>query len=188
MAIDVGTELDPRVRRTHRDVVRAAAELLLERGWSAVTHAAVAERAGYSKATLYNHWPEPADLGRAAFLEACPPPHYEPVGDLRTDLIGDLSAFADALTHGHVGRILAALAERATTDPTIAELLESFVTEGSVRLRRILDDHGYADDTETMLELLSGAVVYRVVFRQLHPDPEFLERVVDRALASNRVL
>ena len=82
-------DLDPRVRRTQRDVVQAASELLLEEGWFALTHAAVASRAGYSKATLYNHWPDPADLGRAAFLHACATPHHEPTGDPRTDLIGE---------------------------------------------------------------------------------------------------
>lgn len=178
------TDVDPRVRRTQRDVVRAAAEILLESGWSAVTHSAVAERAGYAKATLYNHWPDRTDLGRAAFLEACPAPDYVPTGDLRTDLIGDLSAFSAVLAHGQLGRVLAALAERAPQDPALAELLHGFVTDGSAQLVRILTDHGHDPEAaETMRDLLSGAVVFRVVLRQLDPSPGFIESAVDHALA-----
>lgn len=178
--------LDPRVRRTHRDVVSAAGDLLLEGGWAAVTHAAVANRAGYSKATLYNHWPGAADLGRAAFLHACAAPEYTPTGDLRADLIGDLTAFAEALTDRQVGRILAALVERAPTDPSMAELLASFVRQGNARLLGLLADHGYDRvEAETMLDLLSGAVAYRVMLRQLDASPEVIERLVDRLLAAS---
>ncbi len=177
-------DLDPRVRRTKRDVVRAAAEILVESGWAAVTHAAVADRAGYSKATLYNHWPDSTDLGRAAFLEACPAQAYTPTGDLRTDLIGDLHAFGTVLADDHLGRVLAALAERAPQDPVIAELLHGFVTDGSSQLVRILTDHGHdAADAETVRDLLAGAVVFRVVLRRLPPSPDFVESVVDHALA-----
>ena len=54
---NLDTPLDPRVARTRRDVVAAASALLVEVGWDAVTHAEVARRAGFSKATIYAHWP-----------------------------------------------------------------------------------------------------------------------------------
>ena len=53
--------IDPRVARTRRDVVDATAALLLEVGWDGVTHARVAQRSGYSKATVYAHWPARLD-------------------------------------------------------------------------------------------------------------------------------
>ena len=53
---------DARVARTRADVARAALEVLTHEDWDAVTHARVAEAAGYSKTTLYTHWPSKVDL------------------------------------------------------------------------------------------------------------------------------
>ncbi|MBK6671828.1 MAG: TetR/AcrR family transcriptional regulator [Actinobacteria bacterium] len=179
-------DLDPRVRRTQRDVVQAASELLLEEGWFALTHAAVASRAGYSKATLYNHWPDPADLGRAAFLHACATPHHEPTGDLRTDLIGELTAFSDALVNHHLARVIAALVEMSASDPASAEVLATFQAEGSAPMRQILVDNGYTGETgDVMLEILSGAVLYRSMLLQQAPTADHIELLVDTALANS---
>ena len=53
---------DARVVRTRNDVSRAALHVLTEQGWDAVTHAHLARTAGYSRATLYKHWPTRTDL------------------------------------------------------------------------------------------------------------------------------
>ena len=46
-------------------VLAATAELLVERGYAALTTDAVAVRAGASKATIYRRWPNKAQLVRA---------------------------------------------------------------------------------------------------------------------------
>ena len=46
-------------------VLAATAELLVERGYAALTTDAVALRAGASKATIYRRWPNKAQLVRA---------------------------------------------------------------------------------------------------------------------------
>ena len=51
------TAEDARIVRTRADVDRTALAILVEEGLEALTHARVAERAGYSKTTLYRHWP-----------------------------------------------------------------------------------------------------------------------------------
>ena len=53
---------DARVSRTRADIARAAFGVLTSEGSDAVTHARVAEVAGYSKTTLYAHWPARHDL------------------------------------------------------------------------------------------------------------------------------
>jgi AcrR family transcriptional regulator len=72
--------LDPRVVRTRRDVLDATITELVEGGWDAVTHARVAARAGYAKATLYAHWPDRLALVSDAFAAFGGMPHHEPTG------------------------------------------------------------------------------------------------------------
>ena len=115
--------IDPRVVRTRRDVVGATTALFLAEGWTAVTHAEVARRAGYSKATIYSHWPTCLDLVRASVEQICvAAKHPLPTGDLRTDLVRELVTFADALSRGHLDRVLGGILERAGSDPRVDEL------------------------------------------------------------------
>ena len=79
---------DARVSRTRADVARAALEVLTTDGSDAVTHARVAEIAGYSKTTLYTHWPARIDLIAMAIESLGDMPHHERTGVLRDDLIG----------------------------------------------------------------------------------------------------
>ena len=78
---------DARVARTRADVSRAALQVLTEEGCEALTHAHVAEIAGYSKTTLYTHWPARLDLIMLALDALGEMPHLERTGDLRADLI-----------------------------------------------------------------------------------------------------
>ena len=56
------TVRDARVARTRADVSRAALQVLTTEGADALTHAHVADIAGYSKTTLYTHWPSRVEL------------------------------------------------------------------------------------------------------------------------------
>ena len=96
-ADDASVPVDPRVVRTRRDVLRAAIEVLIEDGWDAVTQPNVARAAGYSKATVYAHWPDRMNLLRDAFAGFGSMPHHAPTGDLRTDLVGELISFRQAM-------------------------------------------------------------------------------------------
>ncbi|MEO0605338.1 MAG: helix-turn-helix domain-containing protein, partial [Myxococcota bacterium] len=90
-------ERDPRVVRTHGAVLRAAADLLLSEGWDHVTHARVARAAGFSRATVYNHWPSRTDLLRAAFEHIGAVEHTPSTGDLRADLVAELDLYRRVL-------------------------------------------------------------------------------------------
>ena len=48
------TEMPPHKRRRYRAIRQAAAELVRERGYEAMTYDAVAERAGVSRRTVFN--------------------------------------------------------------------------------------------------------------------------------------
>ena len=57
-----GERLDPRVDRTRRAVMDAVGSLIANERIDSVSHQGVAEVSGVGRATLYRHWPTPADL------------------------------------------------------------------------------------------------------------------------------
>lgn len=182
-------KLDARVRRTREDVSRVAAELLIHNGWDSVTHVSVSERSGYARATLYKHWPKPHDLVRAAFSHLGTAPHGTPQGSLRGDLVSELEAFRNVLVEQKFARALAALAERACADSDIAAVRDSFCRDGQKILTERLTKAGVSreiqpDHARMLADMLSGALVWRVVMTGEHVDLRYVERLVDVALAN----
>ncbi len=174
--------LDPRVRRTRSDVRRTAGELLLEAGLDAVTHAKVAAEAGYSRATIYAHWPRQIDLIVEAFKHYGAIPHHEPTGDLRADLIGELTKFRTVLVDRGLGRILSTVAARATSDPELAELRDAIVADGTRVIGSILDQHGDEDQTRVSTAVLVGTIFYLSTMTDEPISDDTIAGIVDRAI------
>ncbi|MFI7454899.1 TetR/AcrR family transcriptional regulator [Nonomuraea sp. NPDC049714] len=180
------SNVDPRVQRTRRDVVDAATALFKSEGWAAVTHAEVARRAGYSKATVYTHWPTRLDLVRASVGQICgAAEHPRPTGDLRADLVRELLDFADDLSQGHLTRVLGGVLERADNDPVVGEMREQLWAEGTRSMEAILRSHLPAQAVEPCLALLTGGVLVRVALQARPATEEFVEDLVERALATS---
>ncbi|GLU48372.1 TetR/AcrR family transcriptional regulator [Nocardiopsis ansamitocini] len=177
---------DPRVLRTRRDVVDAAVRIFATEGWAAVTHAEVARRAGYSKATVYAHWPTRLDLMRASVGKICDETdHPAPTGDLRTDLVHGLVDFAEDLESGHLDRVLGGLLERSGSDPEVDGLRRQLYEAGTRSLESVLRTHLPSEDVEPSLALLVGGVLSRSAFQVKPSTKAFVEDLVDRVLASS---
>ena len=185
MTSETAEALDPRVARTRRDVVGATSALLLEEGWDAVTHAAVARRAGYSKATVYAHWPTRLDLVRASIEQICDEADHPPAtGDLRADLRAALADFADDLTRGHLDRLLAGVVERGGDNEVVGRLRTRLYETGTSGMRAVLASHVEEHDVEPALALLTGAVLVLVTFEGRPASTAVLDDLIDRVLAS----
>src|SRR5690348_858771 len=96
-------------------ILDATLELLRERGYRALTVAAVIERAGVSSATLYRRWPSKPELVAAAIASLVPESFEVDTGTLR----GDMSAFvhhvADSIAaRGNIIELLGAGASEDT--------------------------------------------------------------------------
>ncbi|WP_168220837.1 TetR/AcrR family transcriptional regulator [Streptomyces sp. RFCAC02] len=179
--------VDPRVQRTRRDVIDATTALFRAEGWAAVTHAEVARRAGYSKATVYAHWPTRLDLIRASVGQICgTTEHAPPTGDLRADLIRELLDFAGDLSRGHLTRVIGGVFERAGSDPAVDEMRQQLYAEGARSLAAILAAHLPAESVEPCVALLTGGVLVRVALQAAPATEEFVEDLVDRVLASSQ--
>lgn len=180
--------LDPRVARTRRDVIRATVTTLLEEGWEATTHAEVARRAGYSKATVYAHWPTPGHLLRDAIARICEDATQPPMtGDLRSDLHVSLSAFATALSVGRYDRLMAGVIERAAQDADARELRDRLYETATTGVRTILATRLAADDVDPCLAMLVGAVLVRTSYEGKTATPSFITDIIDRVLGPAEV-
>lgn len=185
MTSETAEVLDPRVARTRRDVVEATSMLLLEAGWDAVTHAEVARRAGFSKATVYAHWPTRLDLIRASIEQICDvADHPVPTGDLRADLRAALADFADDLTSRHLDRLLAGVVERARDNDVVGALRTRLYETGTSGMRAILAAHVAQRDVEPALALLTGAVLVLVTLEGRPATTAVLDDLIDRVLAT----
>ena len=70
--VPFATEMSTRVERTHAAVMRAATELLLEGGPSALTIDGVVARSGVAKSTVYRHWTTRDELAADVFDHIAP--------------------------------------------------------------------------------------------------------------------
>lgn len=181
-----GPAVDPRVVRTHDDVLQAALQILIHEGSQSVTHQHVAEVAGYSKATVYTHWRGRHDLLLGAFSRLDHAPHSVPVGDLRADLVAELTAFRTALEKHHLARALSALVELTSFVPGAAEVRDEIVALGERVVRELLEPVLPDREREAAVRMLCGAVLYSTHLHGRLPDDDTIAATVDLVLGAAR--
>ena len=174
---------DARVARTRGDVARAALEVLTQEDWDAVTHARVAEKAGYSKTTLYAHWPSKVDLVAMALDAIGELPHHDRTDDLRTDLIAELVLFRTAVTDMRLDRVLLAMAQTASVEQ-MARIREDFNRRGQGFVRARLAEVFDGARLEAAVSMISGVVACPTIMFGELPDDDVIAAAVDIVLAS----
>lgn len=174
---------DPRVLRTRNDVLDAAITVLVDEGWDALTHPRVATVAGYSKATLYSHWPTRLELVRDAFAHFGAMPHHDPTGDLRADLVGELRSFRSAMVERRLDRAISVLMELITAVPELADVREQFVADGERVMRGILAPYADGARLEAATVMLCGAVVHTTMLQARQISDEVVDAAVEMVVA-----
>ncbi|KAB7758882.1 TetR family transcriptional regulator [Mycolicibacterium mucogenicum DSM 44124] len=172
-------------------VLRAADDLLVEKGFSGVTMEGIAKAAGVAKQTVYRWWGSKTEVLMDAFLEdaaaALEPPD---TGSLDSDLRAHLRDTAHFLTTDDAGAVYRALIGQSQHDSELAQTFRS----------RYLDDQRTRDqkpflraiernelspeiDVAALAEWLVGPVHHRVIVTGEPIDDAFLDAVVDVVLA-----
>lgn len=159
--------------------------MLTQDGSDAVTHARVAEIAGYSKTTLYSHWPTRFDLIAVALDAIGELPHHQRSGDLRTDLIGELTIFRQAVIEMHLDRILSGMAQWASVEE-MRLIRDKINTDGQLPLRTMLAEAFEGYELEAVVSMLAGVVACPSIMFGTLPDDDALGAAVDIVLASRR--
>lgn len=179
---------DPRVERTRSTVLRAASELLGERGYEAFTIEAVVARTGVARTTIYRHWPSRADLLHDALSSAKPARTVTDSGDLRADLIALLRSVAAATTRDVFLRSMPSLVVAAQHDAELRALHDRLADERSRGLRGLLTsaqargDLRADCDLDLLAQTLIGFVFVRRIFRGLPVGEHHITQVVDMTL------
>ena len=180
---------DPRIARTRRVVIDAVAAILAEEGAGAVTHQRVAERAGVGRATLYRHWPSAADLLYDALGAVEEPLLRRGVGPLAAWLGGELRRAAVEIGQPSALQFQAVLIGRAQLDPAAAELRDQLVARNAAILTAAVTravERGELTAEPDPLDLLAallGPLIFRVVLEGRPASDDFVDAVIDCALA-----
>ena len=179
-----------RSERSHRAILDATQELLVERGYRELTIEGVAARAGVGKQTIYRWWPSRAALVLEAYLagsDAIPPP---PEGkSAREDVRALLDWLVAVLAQPIGGRVLAGLVADLPHDRELAERFHRDVVPARRRAMLAALERGRergeirADvDLELAVDTLYGAVFYRLLISGEPLDAGFTERLAARVL------
>jgi AcrR family transcriptional regulator len=177
----------PRSEAADRAILRAATELLAERGLAGMSMEEVAARAGVGKATIYRRWRSRGALALDAFMAdftaAQPLPD---TGRLRGDLLTALRAWVKVVTRTPAGRILSGLIAAAQDDPELAaawraRVVEPMRAQHRIMLRRAIKrgEIPASTDTDVALDLMYGAAYHRLLQGHRPLTDPFLRRVVD---------
>src|ERR1700734_1554909 len=119
----------PRDPRIDAAILTATADLLVQIGYSNLTLAAVAERAGTTKTALYRRWSSKAELVHEAAFPVAPTALAAPAGDMRADAGGRSDAAPDVFsTPGVVRAALPGLvADMSAVSESNAGVMSRFV-------------------------------------------------------------
>lgn len=174
--------VDARIVRTRNDICRATLDVLFDEGRDAVTQVHVAEVAGYSKATVYKHWPTKVDLLRDALTRLGDIEHHTPAGNLRNDLVKELTVFRRGMENQRLDRALAVLAELIVSVPELADVRDKLVTDGEQAIRRMLAPFLSDTELEAATLMLCGAILHAALMHGKLPSDQIIAATVDIAL------
>jgi AcrR family transcriptional regulator len=172
---------DARVARTRADVARAALEVLTREGSEAVTHARVAEIAGYSKTTLYTHWPARIDLITMAIESLGAMPHHERTGDLRADIVAELKVFRTGILDLRLDRVLASMAQWAS-EAQMRQGRDRVNTDGQHQMLAMLGEVFSGAALDAAVSMLTGVVACPSLMYGTLPDDDIIDAAVDIVL------
>lgn len=183
--------MDPRVARSHRKLLAAATQLLVEAGPAAVTVDAVVERSGVAKSTLYRHWASRGEL-LLDVMRAHLPCIDDPDLSLGFEaaLRVQLAAVADAFVDPEWACILPALIALQRHEPELTELFAADRRAHLDVLASVLD-LGVAEghlppgiDVQLAADLLIGPLVLATIDGDLTRVRDLAGHSAERFIAS----
>jgi AcrR family transcriptional regulator len=169
-------------------IFRATLELLVEHGYEGLTIEGVAARSKVNKTTIYRWWPAKDALLAAAMIDSeVLEKNVTDTGSLRGDLIELTGQVVRLLTAVPGGRIAKA-ALGGLSRPGLASLVQMFCAERMEREKPIFDralqrgELSREVDPAMVVDMLAGAIWYRLLIRQTPMTDGYTEAIVDTVL------
>ena len=179
----------PRSIRVHEAAVNATRDLLAEGGLPAATIDAIAARSGVSKATLYKHWPSRTAVAAEAFGRDMA--DAVPASDTGTTA-GDLAEQVLRVSRFYAspeGTVFSQLLAATVTDEGGAAYFRAWFLAGTRTAIAAIWQRGVERgdvrpgvDADTVVDLLFGPLVYRLLTGHLTLTDEAAAAVADAAL------
>lgn len=169
-------------------IMDAVIDLLTEVGFRGLTIDAVAHRAGVGKATIYRRWEGKEQLVLDALTAGRIPVPQPDTGNLRDDLLAYYLPLADAEAQKGAVRLMPALAAEAAVDAELAARLYDYVSDRRAPVAGILyraqerGEIGEGYDVELVVDLLTGAIMYRLYFSGTTVDESVIHRLIEGVL------
>jgi AcrR family transcriptional regulator len=179
-----------RSERSHEAIIAATQELLVERSYAELTIEGIAARAGVGKQTIYRWWPSKAALVLEAYLAgsdavALPAEARSGREDIRA-LLGWLMAVLAQPIGGHV---VAGLVADLHHDADLAEGFHRDVVPArraamlaALERARARGEIRADADLALAVDMLHGAVFYRLLLSGESLDPDFADRLAEQTL------
>jgi AcrR family transcriptional regulator len=179
----------PRDRRADEAILRAALELLAERGPHAFRIDDVAERARVGKATIYRRYESKEQLVAAAVGGLVSEIALPDTGSTRGDLLSLMHDAVAVYSRPFAAGLMASLVEGMRRDDALAEAVRGgFLAARRAALKTVLE-RGIARgelrpdvDTELALDVLGGPLFYRLLITGGAIDLGLAEGVVELVL------
>jgi AcrR family transcriptional regulator len=164
---------------------RAALELVAEIGYDRLTIDAIAARVKASKATVYRRWNSKAELVADAFACAGLVGFESPdTGELRSDLL----ALAERIWLGNEpfprSSVMAGMLSAMLANPELREAMRGMSTPPVVATAVVQRAVARGEipaprDLETILSVIPGMCMFRLLKTGISPDRQFFESVID---------
>jgi AcrR family transcriptional regulator len=187
----------PRSAAVDEAILRAAFTLFIERGIAGASIERIARRAGVGKASIYRRWPSRDALLAQAIERA----RNESAGGYSVeaverasprDFFGLLLGVGEVLARPEIRRLMTRLIGTVPDHPRLLELYRETYFAARRRavvgaLRRVKDAGALPAeaDPDLLVDMLAGALIYRVLFAPDPNDtPEAIRAYVRRLLAA----
>jgi AcrR family transcriptional regulator len=185
----------PRSSASRAAILKAAYQILRERGFAGFTVEGVAARAGAGKATIYRWWKTKGTLAIEAFLMALAPrieavPHTDSaIVELRRQV-----HVAATIYRGRAGQLLRELIALGQEHSETSRALRTDFVEprwqAALRLLRKAQAAGEIDastDIEVLADALWGPIFHRLLVSRMPLDRGFIDKLLDLVLGGARV-
>lgn len=176
----------PRSERAEEAILKATSELLIERGFAALTIEEVASRAGVGKSSIYRRWSSKGTLALQAFvtefLASQPPPD---TGSLEGDMNAALAAWVRTVSGTPNGRVLVGLIAEAQHDRDLAVAWRETVVVSIRAPHRLMIERAIdrgeippGSDVDVLTDMLYGPAYHRLLHGHLELSEAFTRTVV----------
>jgi len=177
----------PRLQATDQAIFDAAADLIRERGYDGFSMAAVADRAGVAKTTVYRRWPSRSHLVLDTLTSVMRVAIFDS-GNVRADLYAFARTLAAGMRVPGSRRLVAELTLAVAQRPELADAFSRLYAQRRADAQTMLERAQGAGelrpgvDLDLLVDQLTGALHYRMLLRGEGPTDAYAERLVDSIL------